>query len=161
MEKYGAKRARKIRGRHTMTAVAIGNTFALASRWVDILRGMKPKAIAERIGASHRTVENWQDGENGPAWRHTVAMLNDDEMAPMLLRAAGRIDLAKQLEILSLEKRVEALKQAEQRHKEEAHAIRESLGASRAGGLVGGRSVQRDGDEAQAGSGVVPRPSKE
>lgn len=140
---------------------AAASTFDLACGLADVLRPYTPKAIAKRLGVSPRTVENWMGGDNAPTLKHVAAMLHDDELGPGVLRAIGLDELAKQHEILSLERRVDALKQAEQRHKEEAHAIRESLGASRAGGLVGGRSVQRDGDEAQAGSGVVPRPSKE
>jgi hypothetical protein len=127
MEKYGAKRARKIR-RHTSPRTG-GELEG---------RSERPDVATRRRDAQRR--------RNGTRCCCGLPV---------------EIDLAKQHEILSLERRVDALKQAEQRHKEEAHAIRESLGASRAGGLVGGRSVQRDGDEAQAGSGVVPRPSKE
>lgn len=59
-----------------------------------MLRPFTPKAIASRIGASPKTVENWKDGANGPTWRHAVAMLNDDELCSRLLEAAGRGDLA-------------------------------------------------------------------
>lgn len=77
-----------------MTSITIGSTFDLAANWRAVLRPYKPKAIAARIGASPRTIDNWRDGENGPTWKHTVAMLNDDELCGRLLEAAGRGDLA-------------------------------------------------------------------
>ena len=160
MEKYGTKRARKFRGRD-MTGVAIGNTYALASRWVEILKGLKPKWIAERIGASHRTVENWQDGDNGPTWKYTVAMLNDDVLAPLVLTAAGREDLAKHDEILSLERRIEALKQAEQRHREHTNEIRMDLEAARTPDPLGSGQVERRGDLAAHPGGAAEKPGDE
>jgi hypothetical protein len=51
-------------------------------------------------GASPRTAENWLSGENGPAWKHTVAMLNDDDLCARLLEAAGRADLARAQETI-------------------------------------------------------------
>lgn len=104
MEKYGPKTTRKFRER-SVSSVAIGSTYDLASRWVDILKAWKPKAIASRIGASYRTVENWKDGANGPTWKHTVAMLNDDELCAKLLEAAGRGDLARSAETIAALKR--------------------------------------------------------
>jgi len=66
-----------------------------------MLRPYTPKAIARRIGVSPRTVENWKEGENGPTWKHAVAMLNDDELCSRLLEAAGRGDLAKHQETIA------------------------------------------------------------
>jgi hypothetical protein len=100
MEKYGSKVTRKIRER-VVTSLAMGSTYDLASRWTQVLRGFSPRAMAARIGASPRTVENWQDGANGPTWKHTVAMLNDDELCAKLLEAAGRGDLAKHQETIA------------------------------------------------------------
>lgn len=104
MEKYGAKVARNVR-ESDVSSVAIGSTYDLAARWPDLLRKFSPRAIAQRIGASPRTVENWKDGANGPTWKHTVAMLNDDELCVRLLEAAGRLDLAQSAETIAALKR--------------------------------------------------------
>ena len=93
----------------TMASIAIGNTYALAAGWRDLLRPFSPKSIAERLGASPRTVDNWRDGENGPTWKHAVAMLNDDELCALLLEAAGRKDLAQQQKILAARKKLAEL----------------------------------------------------
>ena len=94
MEKSGSNSTRKLQGRR-VSSIAVGSTFDLASTWRDLLRPYTPKAIAARIGASPRTVDNWRDGENGPTWKHTVAMLHDDELCALLLEAAGRGDIAR------------------------------------------------------------------
>lgn len=96
----GREITQKIRERAVST-VAIGNTFELAARWIEVLRPYTPKAIAKRLGVSSRTVEKWQDGANGPTWKHTVAMLNDDELCTKLLEAAGRGDLARSAETIA------------------------------------------------------------
>lgn len=93
MEKSGNSLTRKIQGQ-SVSSVAVGSTFDLAFAWKKALERYSPKAIAQRIGASPRTIDNWRDGENGPTWKHTVAMLNDDELCARLLEAAGRSDLA-------------------------------------------------------------------
>lgn len=108
MEKYGSRTTRKFR-ESGVSSVAIGSTYDLASRWTEILRAWAPKAIAARIGASHRTVENWKDGANGPTWRHTVAMLNDDELCALLLESAGRGDLAHEAKVIAARKRLREL----------------------------------------------------
>lgn len=84
-----------------MSSTSPGSTFDLAAIWKDVLRPYTPKAIAARIGASSRTVDNWRAGENGPTWKHTVAMLNDDELCARLLEAAGRADLARAQETIT------------------------------------------------------------
>ncbi|TAJ89707.1 hypothetical protein [Reyranella sp.] len=108
MEKYEPKTTRKFRG-SSVSDIAIGSTYELAARWPDLLRKFSPRAIARRIGASPRTVENWQDGVNGPTWKHTVAMLNDDELCAKLLEAAGRPDLAHAQEVLATRKKLKEL----------------------------------------------------
>lgn len=100
MEKYGSKVARKFR-EGDVSSLAVGSTYDLAARWPDLLRKFSPRAIAQRIGASPRTVENWKDGANGPTWKHTVSMLNDDELCARLLEAAGRGDLARSAETIA------------------------------------------------------------
>jgi hypothetical protein len=140
-----------------VSTIAIGNTYELASRWMDILRGCSPRKVAQRIGASPRTVENWQDGANGPTWKHTVAMLNDDELGPMVLKAAGLDELAKQHEIMTLNRRIEALKSAEAQHQEDAHEIRQALAIGRQRGAVDGRETQQRGGQMETDRGVVPR----
>jgi hypothetical protein len=93
----------KFRG-HTVS-VALENTYDLASAWGDALRNFAPQALAKRLGISPRTIENWKDGEHGPTWRHTVAMLRDDELCKALLEAAGRGDLARHQETIAALKR--------------------------------------------------------
>jgi hypothetical protein len=100
VEKSGLKVTQKFR-ESSVSSVAIGSTYDLAARWPDLLRKFSPRSIAKRIGASPRTVENWKDGANGPTWKHTVAMLNDDELCARLLEAAGRGDLARSAETIA------------------------------------------------------------
>ena len=84
-----------------MSSLVARTTFDLASGLAEMLRPFTAKALAQRIGASPRTVENWQAGENGPTWKHAVAMLNDDELCARLLEAAGRGDLARHQETIA------------------------------------------------------------
>ncbi|KAF0102203.1 MAG: hypothetical protein FD144_2638 [Rhodospirillaceae bacterium] len=93
----------KFRGR--TVSVALENTYDLATAWGAALRNFAPQALAKRLGISPRTIENWKDGEHGPTWRHTVAMLRDDELCKALLEAAGRGDLAKHQETIAALKR--------------------------------------------------------
>jgi hypothetical protein len=84
-----------------MSAIAV-TTFAANESLAEKLRGFGAKVLARRAGgASPRTAENWLSGENGPAWKHTVAMLNDDELCACLLEAAGRGDLARSAETIA------------------------------------------------------------
>jgi hypothetical protein len=106
MQKSGTAKGRKFFKERRMSSVAIGSTFDLAAGLSDVLRPYTPKALAQRIGASPATVKNWKDGENGPTWRHAVAMLNDDELCVRLLKAAGREDLANSAETITALKRV-------------------------------------------------------
>lgn len=156
MEKSEPKRTRKFRGRG-VTTIAIGNTYELASRWIEILRGRSPRTVAKRIGASPRTVENWQDGANGPTWKHTVAMLHDEELGPMVLKAAGLDELAKQHEIMTLNRRIEALKSAEARHREDSDEIRQAVAMGRQRGAVDGRQAHQRSGPVEKDRGVVPR----
>lgn len=86
-------------------SIALENTYDLASAWGAALRGFAPHALAKRLGISPRTIENWKEGEHGPTWRHTVAMLRDDELCKALLEAAGRGDLANHQETIAALKR--------------------------------------------------------
>ena len=72
------------------------NAFALTASdtFVEALRHFSAKFIASRLKTSPRTVEAWKQGKATPQARHTVAMLNDDELCARLLAAAGRSDLA-------------------------------------------------------------------
>lgn len=154
MGKSGCKDTRKLRG-FGVSTIAVPSTFDAARGIADMLRSFTAKAVARRVGTSPRTVENWKDGVNAPTWRHVVAMLNDDELAPELLRAAGREDLAKQHEILSLERRIDALKQAENRLEEDIHDSKRDLAAAREPLPVGGGAHARGRPDASAGRPVV------
>ena len=100
MAKYGNEPTQKLQERRVSSA-AMGSTFDLAFAWKRVLAPYTPKTIAKRIGASPRTIDNWRDGENGPTWKHTVAMLNDEELCARLLEAAGRADLANAQETIT------------------------------------------------------------
>lgn len=127
----------------------------------DALRGLSAKLIADRVETNLRTVENWKQGRTGPQAKHVVAMLNDSELGPRFLKAAGLDDLAKQHEIMTLNRRIEALKADEQAHKEEANAIRQDLEMGRGRRAVAGKQAQRGGGEMAKGRGVVPRSADE
>lgn len=109
----------------------------------DALRGLSAKLIADRVETNLRTVENWKQGKTGPQAKHVVAMLNDSELGPRFLKAAGLGELAKQHEINLLNRRIDALKAEERLHKEEAHGIRQSMEVGSAGVAVDRGSPQR------------------
>ena len=80
----------------TLTTFDVNETLATK------LKGFGAKSLARKAGGvSTRTAENWLAGENGPAWKHTVAMLNDDELCARVLEAAGRGDLARSAETIA------------------------------------------------------------
>jgi len=127
MEKSWESITRKVRGERGMNAATL-STFGANETLAKKLKGFGAKILARRAGGcSTRTAENWLSGENGPVWKHIVAMLNDDELAPHVLSAAGREDLARAAKIESLNRRIEALKAEEQRHEREAYAIRKDM----------------------------------
>jgi hypothetical protein len=51
------------------------------------------KRLAQKIGASFKTVEHWANGRGGPQARFAIRMLQDDETKHIVLAAAGRRDL--------------------------------------------------------------------
>lgn len=55
---------------------------------------LSAKSLAHKAKASVRSAENWKQGTNGPSWPAVVRLLHDPETAAVLLRAAGRDDLA-------------------------------------------------------------------
>lgn len=81
-------------------------TFDANLSLADAFRGLAAKWIARKAQTTPRTAENWLAGQNGPAWRATVAMLNDDELCVRLLEAAGRGDLARHQETIAALKAV-------------------------------------------------------
>lgn len=150
------RNAVKSAGERIVSSVAI-RTLSVNEAIGDALRAWSAKAVARRLKTSTRTVEAWREGRSGPQAKHFVAMLQDDELAPALLAACGRGDLATKAEIESLNRRIEALKAAEARHKDENHAIRRDLAMGRQHGGVAGGPAQPGGDALAAGRGVVPR----
>ena len=62
MSESGKRLPQKFQERR-VSSIAIGSTFALAANWREVLRPYTPKAIAQRIGASPRTIDNWRDGD--------------------------------------------------------------------------------------------------
>jgi hypothetical protein len=122
----------------------------------DALRVWSAKFVARRIKTSTRTVEAWREGRSGPQAKHFVAMLQDDELAPALLSACGRSDLATRAQIESLNRRIEALKAAERQHQVEANEIRRDLDVVLARGPVARGQAQRGGDALAPDRIVVP-----
>lgn len=98
MEKSFGAVVRKIRGKGMST---LTGTFDANTSLAESLRGLGAKIIARVAQTTPRTVENWQAGANGPTWRATVAILNDDELCARLLEAAGRADLARHQETIA------------------------------------------------------------
>lgn len=98
MEKSFGQTNRKNRGRSMIT---LAGTFDANESLAEHLRGIGTKFVARIAQTTPRTVENWQAGANGPGWRATVAMLNDDELCARLLEAAGRGDLARHQETIA------------------------------------------------------------
>jgi hypothetical protein len=116
-------------GERSVSSVAI-RTLSVNEAIGGALRQWSAKFVAGRIKTSTRTVEDWREGKSGPQAKHFVAMLQDEVLCAPLLEAVGRQDLARAQEILTLNRRIEALKAEENRHRDEAHEIRKSLGAT-------------------------------
>lgn len=143
-----------------MNGIAI-RTRSVSEAVADALSGLSAKLVAERLRTNQRTVENWKQQKATPQAKHVAAILNDDMLCGPFLREMGRPDLAQQHEISTLERRLDALKQAGERHKAETHEIRESLDAGRARDPVGGGRSERVHDGLPASGGVVPGQSEE
>lgn len=75
-------------------AAASVTTWSATEALKNAFKEWPTKILANRAGTNERTAENWRRGENGPSWSMVVRMLQDQELAPALLRAAGREDLA-------------------------------------------------------------------
>ncbi|CAB4167656.1 hypothetical protein UFOVP860_37 [uncultured Caudovirales phage] len=90
--------SRKVCGERSLNAPA--TTWSATESLKEAFRNWPAKFLAMRAGTNQRTVENWKAGNNGPSWWLVVRMLHDEELAPVLLRAAGREDLADSEQIL-------------------------------------------------------------
>jgi hypothetical protein len=101
MEKSGSNPT-QVRGSKLHTVAIREPGHAL----VQAFRGLTAKLLARVADASSRTTEKWLDGSTAPTWKHTVAMLNDDELCARLLEAAGRGDLARSAETIAALKAV-------------------------------------------------------
>lgn len=97
MEKSAPKSPRL----HGLKLNTLAASFDANQALAEALRGLKAKLLAIRARTSPRTAENWLQATNGPTWKHTVAMLNDDELCARLLAAAGREDLARSAETIA------------------------------------------------------------
>lgn len=75
-------------------------TWSATDALREAFRSWPTKFLANRAGTNERTAENWKAGNNGPSWSIVVRMLQDEELAPVLLKAAGREDLADAEQIL-------------------------------------------------------------
>lgn len=158
MENSQEKNTRKIQGDRRVNDLAL-RTLSVNEAIADALRPFATKLIARRIKTSERTIEQWRQAKTGPQAKHFVALLKDPDLRPAVLSAIGLEDLATRAEIVSLNRRIEALKAAEAQHREEADDIRQSLEGGSARVAVAGGKVQHRGDEAAEGGGVVPRSS--
>lgn len=96
MDKSGSKPTRDRGSKLNAVAVLVPSLDL-----VDAFRGLRAKVLAIRLRISPRTTEKWLDGTNAPTWKHTVIMLNDDELCVRLLEAAGRGDLARSAETIA------------------------------------------------------------
>jgi hypothetical protein len=94
---FGPRKGRKVRSMSTLTISTHDSTAALAER----LRGYGAKVLAKMVGTSPDTTKKWLSASNAPTWKHTVIMLNDDELCAKLLEAAGRGDLARSAETIA------------------------------------------------------------
>lgn len=81
-------------------ASSTATTWSATDALREAFRAWPTKFLASRAGTNERTAENWKRGENGPSWSIVVRMLQDEELAPALLRAAGREDLADAEQVL-------------------------------------------------------------
>lgn len=93
---------RKVSGEQNVSSASVAvSTFHANNTLADALRRFGAKILARKAGTSPRTAENWVSAKAAPTWRHTVAMLNDDELCKALLEAAGRGDLARHQETIA------------------------------------------------------------
>ena len=80
--------------------MSMASTYEVTAGMADLLRRRygdsrsATKVLAEKAGAGLRTVENWFAGKNAPTLKHTLAMMQDDELLRELLILAGRHDIA-------------------------------------------------------------------
>ena len=160
MQNSWEKNARKSSGARLVNGIAI-RTRSVSEGVAEALRGLSAKRIAERLKTNLRTVENWKQKKTTPQAKHVAAILNDEELCGPFLREMGRPDLAHQHEIKTLERRIEALKQAEQRHREHTNEIRTDLEAARTPDPLGSGQVQRRGDGAAQPGGAAEKPGEE
>lgn len=157
MPKAAEPNTRKSSGVQNVSSLAI-STHSISDAFATMLRPFTAKEVADKLKLpSWRTVENWKERKTSPQAKHIAAMLHDAELAPALLAAIGRQDLAAAAEIKSLNKRIDALKAAEQRHKEEAHEVRRDLAMGRQRSSVASGSPQPGRDALEAGRGMVLR----
>lgn len=156
MESSSSKSTRKSSEIKRMSSVAI-RTLSVNESIADALQAWPTNAIVRIVKTSKRTVENWKQARTGPQAKHVAALLQDAELRPAMMSALGCKDLAAQAEILSLTKRIEALKTAEAQHKEQSNAIRRDLEAGRPRGSMAGGQVQQHGVTAERAGGVVPK----
>lgn len=108
MENSLEKDARKKRVEKRMSSVAI-RTLSVNEAIAEALRPWSPKAIAQRVKTSVRTVENWKQAKTGPQAKHMAAMMTDDELCAALLTALGRADLASRARMVAILKETQAV----------------------------------------------------
>lgn len=98
---------RKLRQASIMSPASI--TTAATENLARGLRRFPRKIVEHKADAAERTVENWLAGINGPGWKSVVLMLQDPQLCPVVLAAAGRQDLA---EAADFRQKLEAAKAA-------------------------------------------------
>lgn len=79
---------------HSPQKVSTATTWSATAALKAAFASLSAKTLAEKAETNTRTAENWKAGANGPSWPIVVRFLQDPELAPVLLRAAGREDLA-------------------------------------------------------------------
>lgn len=108
MEKSARPNRRTVCGERNVSIASL-STYEANNTLADVLRKFGAKILARRAGTSPRTAENWCAAKAAPTWRHTVAMLNDDQLCAALLKAAGRNDLATEQKLIVARKLVATL----------------------------------------------------
>lgn len=159
MESSSSKPTRKSNGIKRMSSVAI-RTLSVNEAIADALKAWPTNSIVRIVKTSKRTVENWKQARTGPQAKHVAALLQSADLRPAMLTALGCKDLATQAEILSLNRRITALKAAEAAHGEETHGLRRDLEMGRAPHVVAGRTSQQRRETLAPDDAVVSRPPK-
>lgn len=83
------------RGRRRLSAAAAAlSTWDVCAGFKAALQNIDAGYLAQVCRTSKRTAENWKQGLAAPQARHMLSMLQERQLAPVVLGLAGRADLA-------------------------------------------------------------------